>query len=86
MIVTLMGKVSDDVSVASGQYSGPVETGEKSKKSGISSRRRRSFDATAWNTISKLRNVDQSHKVAAEHLRAIHQGEVEVNVCLCFLA
>lgn len=44
----------------------------------VDSRRRRSFDASAWNSISRLRTIDNSHKVAAEHLRAIRVGDVEV--------
>lgn len=43
--------------------------------------RRRSFDQNAWDSINKLRSYDTTHKVAAEHLRAIHAGAVEVIYC-----
>lgn len=44
----------------------------------ISTRRRRSFDAQAWNSINKLRSQDKAHKVAAEVLRGIRTGDLEV--------
>ena len=74
-----MGRVVEDAKSVRSGVTGPVATSESKPKAKYSLRRRRSFDTAAWNSISKLRNTDQGHKVAADHLRAIHQGEAEVS-------
>lgn len=52
-------------------------TRSSTMNSSVSGRRRRSFDAQAWNSINKLRTVDRAHKVAAEVLRGIRVGDLE---------
>jgi hypothetical protein len=73
-----MGKPLDEgPGSADDKPDGGHRTKSSTMNSSVSGRRRRSFDASAWNSINKLRTADRSHKVAAEVLRGIRVGDLE---------
>lgn len=73
-----MGKsIDDEPSGSEEKLDGGTRTKSSTMNSSVSGRRRRSFDAKAWNSINKLRTQDHAHKVAAEVLRGIRVGELE---------